>query len=137
MSSSDGKTYFLPGEFNTMCMWFNKEVFEKAKIDPPTPEWTWDDFEKAAKKLKQRDVLAYPFTPEYFIGVMPPLLTNGTSSYTADWKKPTFDTEAAIEAAQLCRRFVDKGYSPPPGGTFDRFALAAQGKLTPVQAVLA
>jgi multiple sugar transport system substrate-binding protein len=29
-SSTDGKTYYLPGEFNTMCMWYSKDLFAKA-----------------------------------------------------------------------------------------------------------
>ncbi|GAA0263459.1 sugar ABC transporter substrate-binding protein [Cryptosporangium japonicum] len=128
--SPDGKTYFLPGDFNTMCLWFNKEVFQQAGVEAPTNEWTWDDFLKAGRTIKQKTgAFLYPATAEYFIGVMPWLLTNGASTLSDDWKKATCDTPAAIEAAEFARQLVAEKLSPPPGGSFDRFTLATQGKL--------
>ena len=39
--------------------------------------------------------------PEYFAAIMPWLLTNGTSSFSEDWSKPTYDDPRVIEAASL------------------------------------
>jgi multiple sugar transport system substrate-binding protein len=128
--SPDGKTYYMPGDFNTMCLWFNKEVFNKAGVDAPTDEWTWDDFLTAAKQIKARTgAFLYPATAEYFIGVMPWLLTNKASTMDASWKQATADTPEAIAAAEFNRRLVQDKFSPAPGGSFDRFTLAVQGKL--------
>jgi multiple sugar transport system substrate-binding protein len=43
-SSLDGNTYYLPGEFNTMCVWYNTQLVQEAGVDEPTDNWTWDDF---------------------------------------------------------------------------------------------
>jgi multiple sugar transport system substrate-binding protein len=128
--SPDGKTYYLPGDFNTMVMWVNAKTLNKAGVDVPTDDWTWDDFYAAGQQVKKRSgAFLYPATAEYFIGVMPWLTTNGASTMSADWKTATCDTPQAVEAAEFCRKLVKDKLSPPPGGTFDRFTLAVQGKL--------
>jgi multiple sugar transport system substrate-binding protein len=128
--SPDGKRYYMPIGFNTMCAWLNKDVFKAAGVDIPTDDWTWSDFLSAARKIKSKTgAFMYPATAEYFIGVMPWLLTNGASTLSADWKKATCDSDAAIEAADFVRQLVVEKLSPPPGGAFDRFTLAVQGKL--------
>lgn len=129
-SSPDGKTYYLPGEFNTMCMWYSKELFGKAGVAEPSADWTWDDFRTACEQIKAKTgAFGYAADAAYFAGIMPWLLTNGTSSFTDDWSKPTFNDPAVVAAAQFNRALVVDKLSPPPGGTFDATTAAAQGKL--------
>lgn len=129
-SSIGGKTYYLPGEFNPMCVWYNTKLFTKAGLDEPDPEWTWDDFRKACKQIKARTgQWAYNATGDYFVCVMPWLVTNGTSTFDDAWSKPTFDSPAAVEAAEFLRGLVVDKLSPPPGGTFDRDVAMSQDKL--------
>ncbi|MDN5726708.1 MAG: extracellular solute-binding protein, partial [Propionibacteriales bacterium] len=130
--SPDGKTYYLPGEFNTMCMWCHTELYQQAGVELPADgaDWTWDDFLAGAKLIKQKTgAYAYHAAPEYFVGVMPWLLSNGASTFDADWAAPTVNTPEAIEAATYCRQMVVDGLSPQPGGTFDEPTAFAQGKL--------
>ena len=129
-SSTDGKKYYIPSDFNTMALWYNAELFQKAGVPEPAADWKWDDFLVAAKKVtKPGEVYGMYVSPEYFIGIMPWLLTNGASTLNADWTKATVNTPEAIEAAKFMRSLVAQGISPVPGGTFDRFTAAAQGKL--------
>jgi multiple sugar transport system substrate-binding protein len=127
----DGKTYYLPsGGMNTMCAWVNKDVFKKAGLALPTDDWTWDDFLKAGRTIKKKTgAFMFPVTAEYFVGIMPWLTTNGASTMNTDWTKATCDTPHAIEAASFARQLVVEKLSPPPGGTFDRFALGVADKL--------
>ncbi|WP_220037275.1 sugar ABC transporter substrate-binding protein [Curtobacterium sp. MCBD17_019] len=124
-------TYYMPGGFNTVALYCNEEVFAKAGVDLPGDEdWTWDDFERAAAKIKQKTgAYILNFTSDQFAYIMPWLLTNGASTFNADWTKPTIDSDAAIEAAEYCRMMVAKGYAPKPGGTFDAPTALSQGKL--------
>jgi multiple sugar transport system substrate-binding protein len=126
----DGSHYYLPGPFNTVCMWCNLELFQKAGLDEPQDNWTWDDFLKAAKTITDKlKVYGYHADTAYFYGVMPWLLTNGASSLSPDWSKATIDTPAAIEAASFASALVTQNISPRPGGQFDPYAALAQGKL--------
>jgi multiple sugar transport system substrate-binding protein len=67
--------------------------------------------------------------PAYFGSVMPWFLTNGASTLNADWTESTVSEPAAVEAATWMRSLVEKQISPQPGGEFDTFAVAGQGKL--------
>jgi multiple sugar transport system substrate-binding protein len=129
-NSPDGKTYYLPGEFNTMCLWYNVELFQKAGVTEPTNDWKWDDFLTIAQKLtKPGQTFGMNIPAAYFAGIMPWLLTNGASTLDAAWKNSTVNTPAAIEATKFMVSMVSQKISPPPGGTFDQFTAAAQGKL--------
>jgi multiple sugar transport system substrate-binding protein len=129
-SSPDGQTYYLPGEFNTMCMWYSTEAFANAGIEEPTDAWTWDDFSAMSDAFVAKGIFSYAGTNGYFVGVMPWLLTNGGSSLSEDWKTATLNTPQAIEAATLMRTMVEKKWSPEPGGgAYDAGAQMAQGKL--------
>jgi multiple sugar transport system substrate-binding protein len=129
-SSPDGQTYYLPGEFNTMCMWYNAEVLTNAGIEEPADTWTWDDFSSISDTLAAKGIFSYAGTNGYFVGVMPWLLTNGGSSLSDDWKTATLNTPQAIESATFMRTMVEKKWSPDPGsGTFDPLAQSNDGKL--------
>jgi len=133
LSSPDGQTYFLPGEFNTMAVWYNTEIFAAAGVAEPTNEWTWDQFLETATGLtKPGEVFGMHVPSAYFVGVMPWLLTNGASPLNADWTEATVNTPEAIEAATFMRQLVADGISPEPGGEFDAFTAMAQGQLAMV-----
>ncbi len=133
LSSPDGQTYFLPGEFNTMGVWYNTEMMAAAGVAEPTNEWTWDQFYETAKALtKPGEVFGMHVPSAYFVSVMPWLLTNGASPLNADWTEATVNTPQAIEAATFMRQLVAEKISPEPGGEFDAFAAMAQGQLAMV-----
>ena len=50
-----GKQYGLPRETTSTILLYNKTLFDQAKVDPPTADWTWDDFVKAARALTKGD----------------------------------------------------------------------------------
>jgi multiple sugar transport system substrate-binding protein len=45
------KVIGVPALVDNLAIVYNKTLFQKAGIAPPTPNWTWDDFRAAAKKL--------------------------------------------------------------------------------------
>ncbi len=51
-STSDGKMLSLPFNSSTAVMYYNKDAFKKAGLDPEKPPVTWPDFFTVAKKLK-------------------------------------------------------------------------------------
>jgi multiple sugar transport system substrate-binding protein len=133
LSSPDGQTYFLPGEFNTMVVWYNAQLFADAGVAEPTADWTWDQFLETATALtKPGEVYGMHVPSAYFVGVMPWLLTNGASPLNADWTEATVNTPQAIEAATFMRQLVAEQISPEPGGEFDAFQAMASGQLAMV-----
>ncbi len=46
-----GASYGLPWCMAVEIMYYNKDMFDKAGVKYPTNDWTWQEFEDAAKKL--------------------------------------------------------------------------------------
>src|SRR5438067_6619128 len=50
-----GKTYGIPFQRSTIVMYWNKEAFKEAGLDPEKAPATWAEMEKAAAKLVKKD----------------------------------------------------------------------------------
>jgi len=46
-----GNQYYLVRDYNPLCLFYNKDVFDKYGVSYPTADWTWDDAIEAAKKM--------------------------------------------------------------------------------------
>ncbi|ADQ05471.1 extracellular solute-binding protein family 1 [Caldicellulosiruptor owensensis OL] len=51
LTKMQGAVYGLPWCFATEIMYYNKTLFDKAKVPYPTDKWSWEDVLNAAKKL--------------------------------------------------------------------------------------
>lgn len=51
----DGKLYGIPKYLQPAGIWYNKKMFDEAKIPYPTADWTWDEFFDLAGKLTVKD----------------------------------------------------------------------------------
>ncbi|MFI0420995.1 ABC transporter substrate-binding protein [Spongiactinospora sp. 9N601] len=49
--SPGGKVIGFPSLVDDLALVYNKKLFDQNGIPYPTPEWTWDDFRAAAKKI--------------------------------------------------------------------------------------
>lgn len=127
----DGETVFIPGGFNTMAMYANKTVFDKAGVEiPEDGNWTWDEFIAAGEQIKEKTGAYLTGAGSgYFVDVMPWLTTNGASTFNDDWTQATYNSPAAVESAEFARSLVEKGLAPKPGGQFDGNTAFKQGKL--------
>ncbi|MEV1026254.1 sugar ABC transporter substrate-binding protein [Streptomyces sp. NPDC050264] len=50
----NGVQYGVPKDFDTVALWFNKELFDRAKVDYPDSTWTWQDLIANAQRLTDR-----------------------------------------------------------------------------------
>jgi multiple sugar transport system substrate-binding protein len=51
MYTYKGNIYGVPQQFDTVGLWYNKEMFDAAKLSYPDETWKWNDLIEAAKKL--------------------------------------------------------------------------------------
>lgn len=52
----DGKLYAIPRDVAPFaCVFYNKELFDRAGVPYPTDDWTWDDFLRIARALTKKD----------------------------------------------------------------------------------
>jgi multiple sugar transport system substrate-binding protein len=48
---SGGKTYGIPQDINIRALFYNKDLFDSAKIPYPNERWTWKELKDAAERL--------------------------------------------------------------------------------------
>src|SRR5258706_3036272 len=54
LSRVNGKgLYMIPSSFDVVTMYYNKTMFDKAKVKYPTDKWTWDDYTTACVAIRK------------------------------------------------------------------------------------
>ena len=106
-----GKLYFFPTSWNSVVVFYNRDLFDRAGMPYPNAEWTWDDFLKAAKALTQRDaagkVTQYGyFVPGYNFGLAPWLLTNDTDKLKNQWRESNAKDPRLRESMQFLHDLI-------------------------------
>ena len=61
-SLSDGRMASMPFNSSTAIMWYNKDVFEKAGLDPNKPPTTWAEVITACRAIKAKNAAPIPMT---------------------------------------------------------------------------
>jgi len=106
----DGKLYAVPMDHGSISMFYRKDFFKEAGLDPEKPPTTWEEVIEMGKKLTKRDAsgkvtragwgwearsLSSHF---YYWGAMLP--QKGVDFLSADKKKNGISTPAAMDAFQ-------------------------------------
>jgi len=112
--AKDGKNYGLPKDFDTIGLYYNKDLFDKAKVAYPNDTWTWDDLKKAAKALTdpKAGVWGFAAITGDQAGWWNFVLANGGQLLSADQTKVMVAQGPGREALKYLYSFVQDGTSP-------------------------
>ena len=122
--SVDGVLYEIPNGWQTMVIHYNTRIFEEAGMEPPSPDWTWDEFLEIAQALTNDDHYGFGLTWGNF-QLHPWWLTNGSYPVTPDYSASNLNDPKFIEAVTFINDLVNTHHvSPDPLGvnTIDQFA---------------
>lgn len=127
----NGKIYAAPLNEANLCIFYNKDLTEKAGIHPPktvADAWTWDQFYDAANKLTQKDangkVKVYGASPAMAavtevneggtFGLISWIGQGGGSVLSEDGTKAAgvFDSAQNIETLKFFQKFYTNGIAP-------------------------
>jgi multiple sugar transport system substrate-binding protein len=101
--TSNGKNYAIPKDYDTIGLWYNKTLFDKAKVAYPDGTWDWNKYLDAAKKLT--DTKAGIFGCEAAVdnqsGYYNFIYQNGGNVISDDKTKSGYDMPATQEALQF------------------------------------
>ena len=103
----DGKIYSIPFQRSTEIMYYNKDLFRAAGLDPEQPPKTWDELVEYAQKLtndKTKGVgiaLNSGSAQWTFTGFCLQNSKDGKMLMSEDGKKVYFDTPENVEALQF------------------------------------
>jgi multiple sugar transport system substrate-binding protein len=99
--SWQGKVYGLPKFSSVQTMFWNKNLFQRAGIDPEAGPQSWDEFVTTAKALTSGTQFGYACDMGNAAGAyqnfLRALLLNGGDMYDADYK-PIFNSDAGVQA---------------------------------------
>jgi len=125
-SRTGGKTWSIPFQRSTIVMYYNKDAFRKAGLDPDTPPATWEELVDMGKKLVTKDAsgkvtqwgIEIPSTgyPYWMFGALSrqnsEVLMNdaGTETY--------FDNQGVVQALDFWKDLGRK-YGIMPEGTIE------------------
>jgi ABC-type glycerol-3-phosphate transport system substrate-binding protein len=98
----DRKLMGLPDQTNGLCLFYNRELFRQAGLDPDRSPATWDEFIEYGKKLTDEE------NGVFGVGVrnslwwsLPFFYTYGAQFLTADGRHCRLNSKEGIEAFQL------------------------------------
>ncbi|WP_339279833.1 sugar ABC transporter substrate-binding protein [Paenibacillus sp. FSL W8-1187] len=124
----DGKQYAVPRDFDTIGLWYNKTLFDKANLSYPDESWTWDDLKSAAKTLTKDGVYGLLAPMHNQEGYYNFVYQNGGTIITDD-KKSGYDDPKTIEALDYYISFTREGLSPMTVVDAERPELIKNGKV--------
>lgn len=98
---ADATLYGLPATFSDVVFFYNKELFDAAGLDYPSPDWTWEDELAAAETLTDAEAGVWgDFQPIQFFEFYKVLAQNGGSFFNDEGTEVTFNSPEGVEAAE-------------------------------------
>ncbi|MVO97984.1 ABC transporter substrate-binding protein [Paenibacillus lutrae] len=118
-SQTGGKTYSIPFQRSTIVLYYNKEMFKEAGLDPNKPPQTWDEMAEYAKKLKKegRWGLEIPVSGFAYWMMQTFALQSGKNLMSEDGKKVFFDTPDNTAGLQFWKDLASRDKVMPEGVT--------------------
>ena len=110
----EGKTYGIPKDFDTVGVWYNKALFDAKKLPYPKDDWTWADFQSAARALtdKAKGVYGAAAPVEDQSGFYDTIPSAGGQVIDAAGTKSGFDSPEALKGIEFWTSLVKDGASP-------------------------
>jgi multiple sugar transport system substrate-binding protein len=113
--------YSIPLDVNPLIMFYNKDLFEKAGIEPPgTEPWTREQFEDALAKLEAINVTPVSLGTAFQAAALWQALVRQYGGALTDeaGTKATYNSDAGVKALDKIKELRDK-YTPDVSGTGD------------------
>jgi multiple sugar transport system substrate-binding protein len=117
VATVNGKVIGIPALVDNLAVVYNKTLFAKAGLKPPSPNWTWQDFEADAAKLTNPSLKQFGtayVTPgsEDTVWHWEALLWEaGGHILTADNKQAAFDSPAGLMSLNTLRTMAVTDHS--------------------------
>lgn len=122
MLQVDGKQMEYPFSWNNMVLYYNTKIFEEEGIDPPSKDWTWEDFLEVCLKVARvtggaDDRYAYSFWGSGMFGMAAWYFNNDTSPLNDSWTASNLMDPKVAETLQFLADLILKyRVSPNPQG---------------------
>ncbi|WP_116085221.1 ABC transporter substrate-binding protein [Tropicimonas sp. IMCC34011] len=120
----EGKTYSIPFQRSTPVLYYNKDAFRAAGLDPESPPETWDEMIEMGKELVVTDdngnvtqwgtrIPTLGLGGAWLFGGL--VVSKGDVLSTETGTEARFDTPAARESLEFLQQLSDEGVMQPGG----------------------
>jgi multiple sugar transport system substrate-binding protein len=114
--SSEGEIYALGYDIGPIIVYYNKDLFSKAGVEPPSPDepLSWDNFRATAEQLTDPAAKEYGFVMQPVFDFMVPWLWSGGGDYmNSAQTECTLDTPESIAAMEFVIGMLTDGIAAP------------------------
>jgi sn-glycerol 3-phosphate transport system substrate-binding protein len=122
---TQGKTWGIPFQRSTIVMYYNKDAFRAAGLNPDNPPATWDELVAAGKKLTKKNgdsveqwgaMIPSTGYPYWMFGAL--AMQNGQTLMNGDGNETYFDAPATVEALNFWKS-LGSDHGIMPSGTIE------------------
>ena len=109
----DGTQYGVPMQYNLQYLYYNKDIFEAAGLDPETPPTTMDELEEYAVACTDADNGIYGLgLPVNYGNYVEYLWANGGDVVSTDGTENYLNTQENIDTLTWIQGMLEEGVSP-------------------------
>ena len=115
-----GQVYGIPKDWNSLGVFYNKQMFQAAGLTAPSSNWTWSDMQTDAQKLTKN---AGSPNSVYGISMSPDLsrwgaflIANGGSVLSKDGTQATFNNTQGVSSLEYYDSFLKNNTGTLPTG---------------------
>ena len=116
----DGRLYGLSMQYGCIALYYNKRLFDAAKVPYPADDWTWDNLLNTAKKLTldhdgdgTTDQYGFMVSTSFEVCVANFIWQNGGRILNEDKSRALLDRPEAIEAIRFLKDLIFKHHVCP------------------------
>ncbi|GAB4534877.1 MAG: ABC transporter substrate-binding protein [Anaerolineae bacterium] len=131
----DGHRYLIPLDSHMFGLWYNKDIFREAGLDPEDPPQTMEEFVAAADAIKEagyyafhpaEDALPRKLRRAWFVFYW----QQGGQLFDEDYTQATFNNEQGLKALEFLVSIVqERGWNDPGTDGFKQFTAGELGML--------
>lgn len=113
----NGQQYAMPKDYDSIGLFYNKSMFDKAKVKYPDSSWTWDNLLEAAKKLTiEKNQYGFAIDTYMQTGIGNFIFQNGGSVYNENNTKSAINSPENVETFQFLQDMIYKYKVSPTAG---------------------
>ena len=112
----EGAPYAIPKDFDTIALWFNRDLLHRAGLDEPTGSWSWDEYREAS------GAVTHALGAEQIWGnagglanqalIYPLIMQAGGYVISEDKTASGYDSPEALEAFRFLDGMIRDGIAP-------------------------
>lgn len=126
----DGSQYGVPMQYNLQYLYYNKDLFQAAGLDPETPPATLDEFADAARKTTDASKKQYGIAfPTDYLNYVEFLWANGGDVISEDGTKNLLNSQENIDTLTWLQNLMKDGVSPESLGAAEADTMFQAGQL--------